>query len=251
MSEVGEHYENLLAEHYTWMRGGYDSKVSEYRRLLEGAEISPRSGGKVLDLGAGSGFQSIALADIGFEVLAVDTSEKLLKELRARGKNKLVRAVRGDMLDAASYKTERPFEVAVCMGDTLTHLQSLDEVEALFGNIREVLEEDGKLILEFRDLCTELRGTDRAIPVRLDEGKIMVTFLEYEADHVNVHDLIFVNESGNWTMRKSAYPKLRLGADDVLKVLGRTGFGVVERFEDRGFSVVIGQKQLQRKVATA
>jgi hypothetical protein len=38
---VEDHYENLLAKHYTWMHGDYDSKVREYRFLFERAEFSP------------------------------------------------------------------------------------------------------------------------------------------------------------------------------------------------------------------
>ena len=242
MSKVEEHYENLLAEHYTWMRGDYDSQVSQYRALFGRTGISPRSVGRALDLGAGSGFQSVALTKIGFEVLAVDTSEKLLGELRVRGEDDQISLVRGDIRDPASYKSGSPFEVAVCAGDTLTHLQTFQEVEALFGSVRETLEVGGKLVLEFRDLGTELKGAERAIPVRLDENQIMATFLEYEPEHVNVHDLIFVKEATGWTMRKSAYTKLRLQTNYVLKLLEQTGYGVIEHNEDRGFSVLVGQK---------
>ena len=32
---------------------------------------------------------------------------------------------------------------------------------------------------------------DRAIPVQLDEDKIMITFLEYESPYLSVHDVVF------------------------------------------------------------
>ena len=32
MASVEDHYRNLIADHYTWMRGGYDEKVDVYRQ---------------------------------------------------------------------------------------------------------------------------------------------------------------------------------------------------------------------------
>ena len=238
---VEDHYENLLARHYTWMHGDHDSKVRQYQLLFEGAGILPRSGGKALDLGSGSGFQSLALADLGFEVLAVDTSETLLRELRERAQGRRIRPVLGDLRDQGTYATEGAFEAAVCMGDTLAHLRSYGEVETLFGDVLGVLEGGGALVLEFRDATRELEGADRAIPLRMDDERIMVTFLEYDANRVNVHDMVFVRGADGWTMHKSAYAKLRLGEEKVLNLLERTGFRIVSSEEDRGYVTVVAR----------
>src|SRR3712207_2718388 len=171
------------------MRGDFGPRMREYRGFFERAGISPRHGGRALDLGAGSGFQSLALAELGFEVLAVDSSEVLLRELRDRSGGRGVRPVLGDMREPRAYADEGPFELAVCMGDTLPHLRSHVEVAELFADVREALEDGGTLILEFRDDAVEPQGADRAIPVRMEEDRIMAAFLEYEAERVNVHDL--------------------------------------------------------------
>lgn len=241
MASAEEHYEKLLAQHYTWMRGGFDSKVREYGRVLEDLGVSTGRGGKALDLGAGSGFQTAALAGQGFRVVSLDSSEALLRELRGRTLGREVRTVLGDMRDAGAYAAEAPFAAAVCMGDTLTHLGSFDEVSTLIGHVHDVLEEGGRLVLEFRDYAAELEGVDRAIPVRLDEDRIMITFLEYEALHVNVHDVVFLKQAGDWTTHKSAYKKLRVSTEKVIESLVQAGFRLVEAREERGFSVVVGQ----------
>jgi SAM-dependent methyltransferase len=223
------------------MRGDYDSKVREYQFLFEQMGILPRSGGKALDLGSGSGFYSLALAHLSFEVLAVDTSETLLRELHDRTGERVIRPVLGDMREPGKYATEGPFEVAVCMGDTLAHLRSHGEVETLLGNVLGALEGGGALVLEFRDATRELEGVDRAIPLRMDDERIMATFLEYEADRVNVHDMVFVRNADGWIMHKRAYAKLRLGEEKVLNLLGRTGFRIVSSEEDRGFVTIVAR----------
>lgn len=242
MASVRKHYDDFLAEHYSWMFGDFDAKVLENKDFFQLNGIMPRSGGKALDLGCGSGFQSIALAKLGFRVLAVDMCETLLDELRNRSAGRDIDVVQGDILDLSIYADKGPFEVAVCMGDTLTHLQKTQEVSALFANIYPILEQGGRLALSFRDLTTELKGIDRIIPVKSDDDKIMATFLEYEETQVNVHDIVFVKGDSDWKLRKSTYKKLRIGIDHVHDFLQHLGFNVISNEMLEGFSVIIAEK---------
>src|SRR5215470_10668700 len=102
MTSVRDHYETLLAEHYSRMFGDFESKVAEQRALLERLGVTAlSSSGLAVDLGCGSGFQSVALARLGFRVLAVDFSPRLLAELTDRAHGLPVEAIAGDIRDVA------------------------------------------------------------------------------------------------------------------------------------------------------
>lgn len=242
MASVKEHYDKLLAEHYTWMCGDYDTKVRENTVFFQRAGLTPRSSGRALDLGCGSGFQCIALAKLGFEVVGIDLCASLLEELRGRIEGLDVDVVQGDMLDHWIYSGRGPFEVAVCMGDTLTHLPTVESVITLLEHIYSNLEHGGTLVLAFRPLTTELQGIERIIPVRTDEDKLMAAFLEYEETHVRVHDMIFLRGDSGWVLKKSAYRKLRLGADQVRASLEKIGFVTAPPQLQEGFSVIVAKK---------
>src|SRR5216683_7905427 len=80
-----QHYENLLADHYEWMFGlPFEAKVEEQETILEAFIGKNVTGGLAVDLGCGSGFQSVALSNRGYKFLAIDTSDKLLHSLSAR-----------------------------------------------------------------------------------------------------------------------------------------------------------------------
>jgi hypothetical protein len=64
--------------------------------------------------------------------------------------------------------------------------------------LRRCIEPGGQLIVSFRDLTFELKGADRMIPVRMDEERLLATFLEYEPEHVVVHDFVFDRSEGKW-----------------------------------------------------
>ena len=224
------------------MFGDFHAKVQENKDFFKRTNIEPRSGGKALDLGCGSGFQSIALAKLGFRVLAVDMCEALLNELRHRSAGRDIVAAQGDILDSGIYADKGPFEVAVCMGDTLTHLQKTQEVADLFATIYPILERGGRLVLSFRDLTAELKGIERIIPVRSDDDKIMATFLEYEETKVNVHDIVFVSGDSGWDFKKSAYKKLRIGMHQVQDFLQKLDFRIISSEVQEGFSLIIAEK---------
>jgi SAM-dependent methyltransferase len=122
MSNVIDHYETLLAEHYSWMFGvAPPAKAAEQLALLSRLQLTP--GELAVDLGAASGFQSMALADLGFErVLAIDTSARLLRKLRSNCGNRPVTPIEDDMLRILQHVTPGSADAVVCMGDTLTHL---------------------------------------------------------------------------------------------------------------------------------
>lgn len=241
MTSVEEHYGQLLAQVYTWMGGGLTQKVEDHRRFFQEAGLAPQGSGRALDLGCGSGFQTLALAALGYNVVGVDTSEALLAELRDNSTADRVKVVKGDMRDSGEYESFGPFEVAVCMGDSLIHLQSYDEVASCMAALRRCIEPGGRLIVSFRDLTMELKGVERAVPVRLDEDRLMFAFLEYEPQHLVIHDIVFDRVGGKWEMRKSAYKKLRLAPSEFSGLLLETGFKNVRQNTNRGNSTTMAE----------
>jgi SAM-dependent methyltransferase len=235
MSTVPEHYEDLLSEHYTWMFGvSFEERVNEQKtflsRALELLHYTPEAA-LAVDLGSGPGFQTIALAELGFSpVIAIDTSSALLDELRSHIGGLPVRIEKADLRTLPAIVPSGKATVIVCMGDTLTHLPERGDVSALFREVFERLRPGGMFVITYRDLTTELFGTDRFIPVRSDENKIMTCFLEFEdEDSVMVHDLLYLRQESGWSLNKSSYRKLRLGIAWIREELSAAGFDILSQ----------------------
>lgn len=247
MSEVQDHYSNLLAKHYSWMFGTpFAAKVAEQKAILEDA-LKPTGDGSdhglAVDLGSGSGFQTIALAEMGYSpVLAIDTSEDLLKEMQSHRGSWPVQTICGDLSKLSEFVSPAAAQVIVCMGDTITHLGGKDAVEELFRSAVDALIPGGKFVISYRDLSAEATGLDRFIPVCSDEDKIMTCFLEFDRpDAVLVHDLVYSREGPQWRFEKSSYRKLRLAIDWLEDAMVRVGF-VVYRGQAGRLLRLVGQK---------
>jgi SAM-dependent methyltransferase len=209
----------------------FEEKVAEQKALLEQALSDSgalATHGMALDLGCGPGFQTIALAELGFSpVVAVDTSTELLRELEEHKGSYPIETREADLASLEDIELSGEAVMAVCMGDTLTHLPSREGVARLFTAVFRKLASGGTFVITYRDLTSELTGVDRFLPVRGDDRRIMTCFLEYEsADAVVVSDLVHVRGENGWTLEKSSYRKLRLSQQWVADALTKAGFSI-------------------------
>jgi len=241
MAGVCEHYENHLARYYAWISGGVDEKMEENRKFFVDHDIQPIRSGLAFDLGAGCGFQSVPLAQLGFRVVALDLSAKMLAQLKKTAKNLPIETICDDLSNFTNYKSGNG-ELVVCMGDTLTHLNDFKKVQALLDTVFFSLETGGCLILSFRNLTQELVELDRFIPVKSNETTIFTCFLEFEKDSVKVHDIIYEKNNGQWVLQKSVFQKLRISPDWTQKYLQKIGFAIEFYEEQNGLIFIIARK---------
>jgi SAM-dependent methyltransferase len=238
---VSDHYNNFLAPLYTWMMGGTASAFERNRKLFSDVGLSPGLTRRALDLGAGSGFQSIPLANLGYAVTAVDGCDALLKELQtnASAANVMVTTVVGDMRHFIRLAPGE-HDAIVCMGDTLPHLSSREEVSALLSDARRSLAPAGFFIATLRDSTDAPAGEQRFIPVRMEENRLFTCALAYGESEIAVSDLIHERESGSaWQLRVSSYRKLRLSPAKIAAELAAPGFRVDRRPLEGGMEAVI------------
>lgn len=120
--------------------------------------IAPRKGMRILDLAAGTGTSSAALAKHGAHVVAADFSEGMLSEGRKRhGNNPLIEFVHADA-------TKLPFDAQSFDAATISYgLRNVTDPEAALAEMLRVLKPGGKLVIaEFSHPTTSLlRGPYR------------------------------------------------------------------------------------------
>jgi ubiquinone/menaquinone biosynthesis C-methylase UbiE len=242
MSGVKEHYDNLLAPYYSWICGGSDLKLKENRAFFHDHNVHPERSAAAVDLGAGCGFQSIPLAESGFNVTAIDVSRDLLAELRKNAEGLPIVTIEDNLLNFTEHSPAK-IEIIVCMGDTLTHLNSRDEVRKLINTVYPVLEEQGLFILGFRDLTTELTELDRFITVKSDSKRIFTCFLEFEKKQVKVHDILYEAADNKWNIKKSFYRKLRISEQWTNECLRDAGFTIEKCDNQNGMLTILARKR--------
>jgi SAM-dependent methyltransferase len=236
-----DHYERHLGGFYSWMAGDFTEKQQEQERFFLSNHIKANLSGHAIDLGCGHGLQSVSLAHVGFSVQAIDFNRQLLRELRSRINNELIECIESNLLEFL-YTLKTKIELIVCMGDTLTHLSDLTQVEELVSLSSQKLEPGGKLILSYRDFDNELINEKRFIPVRSDENRIHTCYLEYLPGYIKVFDILHEKEDGSWKQTVSWYPKLRLPPATILSFLEKHNLFLLKQEVIGGMTYLIAQR---------
>jgi SAM-dependent methyltransferase len=120
------------------------------------AALAEPRGGRVLELGAGSGRLAIPLAAAGLEVWAVDASATMLERLRAKPGGEAVNALVDDMAELAAPELAAPgpdggdrgFAVVLCAFNTLFNLTDTAAQARCLRRVADLLAPDGRLLVE-------------------------------------------------------------------------------------------------------
>jgi len=124
----------------------------------------------------------------------------------------------------------------------MAHLDSWEQLKGLVSKIYESLDVAGKLVISYRDYGQELVDTQRFIPVRADDQKILTCVLDYEPDRVKVTDLLHEKTTDGWQQKASSYYKLRLTEDKVGNLIKSSGFEIVSHQNSNRMLYLVAQK---------
>ena len=110
-------------------------------------EEARRSGGRVLELGCGSGRLTIPIAQAGVEIVGVDLSQRMLERARAKASMHGVdiQFVEADM---RSFDLPDKFAAILIPGNSLLHLVSVDDLRQCLASVRRHMAPDGRLIFD-------------------------------------------------------------------------------------------------------
>ena len=233
-NNIQQHYDQLLARLYTWVFGDVQSKVEENNILFHSLGLGNGAGALAVDLGCGPGYHSLALSKLGYEVVAVDTSQALLNELISHDESKRIKTVCADIRKMRDI-IGCPANLVVCMGDTISLLDSNSDLTELLKNIRQCLAGKGHFILSFRDQTRTLEGVDRILPIKNERDRVFTCLLEYEKDRIGVTDILYQFADGKWSLQKSSYKKIRIFSEKLEAVIYEVGFKIVWKDEKNGF----------------
>ncbi|WP_221354314.1 class I SAM-dependent methyltransferase [Streptomyces beigongshangae] len=139
----------------------------------------PLTGRSVLDLGAGTGVSSFALADAGAQVVTVDASRPSLDRLGSKRGDRKVDAVEADFRDLRLDSTS---DVVTLSRNTFFLAQSHDEKIGLLRTVGRHLKPGGAAFLDCTDPAEYLRADGDATSVTYPLGREHLVTTTQNAD---------------------------------------------------------------------
>jgi SAM-dependent methyltransferase len=212
----------------------------------------------VLDASCGAGAQAVPLAQLGFDVVAVDPSPGMLKKAQEiaeqYGMADKIRFERGDFLSLPSIVSPG-FDAIITKGNALPHLLLDSEIEQALQIFFELLRPGGTLVIGMRDFGPFMEDRPRFIPGfihQLEDDREFITFDTWEWEEgppvIAVQNLFIVKGSGEdyQTIRRRVTYR-PLSTDEVKVVLLERGFEEITDQPDRSERVLVARKPMNIK----
>lgn len=115
-------------------------------------EYARRAAGRVLELGCGTGRITIPLVKDGCEVVAIDSSARMLQAFKAKAARALSSQEQQRLIvkqaDMRHFVAEEPFSLILCPFCAFTYITRTDDQVAFLKNIRSHLRDDGLFIVD-------------------------------------------------------------------------------------------------------
>ena len=125
-----------------WM--DYDAQCAYLRALFE--ETGVPEGGRVLDLGCGTGGHAIPLARAGYQVTGIDNSKRMVEIAAQKAEGLPAEFLHRDMRDLS---LSGEFDVAICMFGGFGHITEIADVRRALRGIHSLLRRDAPFVFEY------------------------------------------------------------------------------------------------------
>jgi len=190
------------------------------------ANIDLEQNADVIDLACGTGRHSILFAERGFNVTAVDLSEKLLSVARLNAES-LGLQINFVTADLRNFCITSKFELAVNLFTSFGYFESDVENFSLFNDAFDLLKDDGYFVIDYFN-ANYIRKN--LIPHSEDiiNGKKIIQDRKILGDRV-IKDIVVAKNGTRRNYRES----VRMYSDSELKAgLEKSGLRIIKTFGD-------------------
>lgn len=186
-------------------------------RWLAHRDLKPE---RALDLACGTGVLCRLLSESGIVCRGMDLSPGMIEIARQAGGG-----VEYDVADMTCYRPAERFDLVTCTGDAVNHIVDLADVEKIFRNVYDCLNDGGWFVF---DLLNE-REVSTSEPFEMDftpQTKVWFQMTRPTDRTVNLKIRVF--EDGQEQLEENIRETLH-DPEAVCALLGRCGFREVKR----------------------
>ncbi len=208
-----------------------DPKAQAFLASLVPEREGPRSR-SVLDAGCATGGHALALADLGWTVVGIDSEAAMISLARAAVASKGGRAASfyvADMLALTERFAGRSFDLVLCLGNTLPHLLG-GAAASFLAQARALLAPGGALVLQTLNFSLPRVAPGFVFPEISAAGAVMRrSYKEPPRDQAAALRFVVELESGAQVQRGETLLS-PLGPRDIGSLLALAGFKEVASF---------------------
>lgn len=189
-------------------------------------------GKKILDIGCATGELSYQLAKEGAEVTGIDLNPDLIAQAKNSQIHPDLHFQVGNMLELTNDFQAESFDVVLCFGNTLVHLNSPGLIQNMMEGVKNVLKPDGKFLLQILNYDYILDEKVVELPLIETESIRFVRNYIFEENNPLVKFQTQLELKKEEKTVSNETPLLALRSEELKKILSKTGFKNIELFSN-------------------
>lgn len=185
---------------------------------------------RILDAACGTGMHAIALAQHDYLLSGADISTGMIARARTNAEAEhfdidFQTAGFGNLTQTFGAST---FDAVICLGNSLPHVASIEELHAALNDFSDCLRPGGLLILQNRNFEAVLSQKDRWMEPQsfMEDGKewIFIRFYDFRPDGLINFNILTLHkgDSPTWTQTISSTQLLPIGRVEIQAGLEKT-----------------------------
>lgn len=226
----------------------YDIVFPENENIVKFLSEDLRGNSKIMDLACGTGTYTIALGKLGHEVTGVDLDKKMIEIANTKIKNLNVKFIEGDIRD--NLKVEK-YDRIFCVGNSLVHLKTREEIRTLIDNMYDSLENKGSIIIQIINYDRILKNNIKSLPTidRKDKGVNFIREYKYskEKNLIYFQTELLISKGEVVEKYENSVPLLPIKSEEIINIIKEVGFSkidvygsfLMEQFTEGSYALVI------------
>ncbi|MEH7247522.1 class I SAM-dependent methyltransferase [Neobacillus niacini] len=183
-----------------------------------------KQGETLLDVGAGTGNMALYLSKEGFKITATEPEEAMANQIREKATNHSVSVFTKTMQQLDEF--EEPFDGIYSIGNTLVHLNNLEEISEFIHQVYRRLAVDGVFICQIVNFEKVLGNKDFTFPVIQKETFEFKRRYDVTGEHV-LFTTTLSSAGQTFSNTTTLFP---VTSKQLLPILKESGFQTIETY---------------------
>ena len=219
-NELSVNYDSMIP-----IEKAIEMKKKSFKNLLKDSHKI------IADIGCGTGSDSIALKEMGYNVVSFDPSDKMIDKAKLTAKN------RGIDLEFYQFGASQipgnfngKFNAVISFGNTFANIEK-ESFQSSIKKCYELLKEQGTLFIQVLNYKMILKEKKRIVNITESEAEYYVRFYDFEKSSIKFNVLNFskTKPKENKLITTSIFPHT---AKDFKNSLLEVGFNSVKLYSD-------------------
>lgn len=234
---------------YSELSKVYDTVFPKDDETLRFLRDNLKGNSKILDLACGTGTYSIALAQKGHRVDAVDLDEEMIRLAKSKG-GLYANFVVGDMTKLKDIFEKEMYDLVYCIGNSIVHLKSKEKIARFIKDIYDKLNDDGAAVLQIVNFDRILKQDIKELPTidRPEKGvKFIRKYNHKEEQKIEFDTELIITHNEKIETYKNTVDLIALQKDELITMMEEAGFKRInlygdfsgKEFSEKSFALIV------------